>query len=158
LQFIILLSIIVCSTAQLRINPLVLGTNALAAEQIIPLGPRPLGLRAPLLARPIAAPIAAALPAPLLARPFLADDLAVPTPYTYGFQSADEFGTTLTRQESADGGGVVTGSYGYTDAQGLSRLVEYVADAAGFRASVKTNEPGMTSYLNSFLLYNSFSN
>lgn len=35
-----------------------------------------------------------------------------------------------------------SGSYGYTDANGLYRRVDYVADAYGFRASVQTNEPG----------------
>lgn len=34
------------------------------------------------------------------------------------------------------------GSYGYTDNQGLYRQVDYVANAGGFRAVVKTNEPG----------------
>ncbi|GIX67271.1 uncharacterized protein CEXT_791331 [Caerostris extrusa] len=34
------------------------------------------------------------------------------------------------------------GSYGYTDNKGIARQVHYVADKAGFRAQVKTNEPG----------------
>ena len=34
------------------------------------------------------------------------------------------------------------GTYGYTDSYGIYRQVEYVADKHGFRATVKTNEPG----------------
>lgn len=34
------------------------------------------------------------------------------------------------------------GSYGYTDHHGNHREVHYVADHHGFRAQVKTNEPG----------------
>lgn len=45
-------------------------------------------------------------------------------------------------KEQGDGSGSVQGSYGYTDNQGLFRQVDYVADAGGFRASVRTNEPG----------------
>ncbi|GBN72131.1 hypothetical protein AVEN_183769-1, partial [Araneus ventricosus] len=33
-------------------------------------------------------------------------------------------------------------SYGFTDGRGIHRQVNYVADHAGFRAQVKTNEPG----------------
>lgn len=46
------------------------------------------------------------------------------------------------RQEQGDQSGAVRGTYGYTDNQGLYRVVEYVADANGFRANVRTNEPG----------------
>lgn len=36
----------------------------------------------------------------------------------------------------------ITGSYGYTDSYGIYRQVDYVADKNGFRATIKTNEPG----------------
>ncbi|XP_055936849.1 cuticle protein 16.8-like, partial [Argiope bruennichi] len=36
----------------------------------------------------------------------------------------------------------VKGSYGFTDDRGVHRQVNYVADHGGFRAQVKTNEPG----------------
>ncbi len=65
-----------------------------------------------------------------------------PTPYSFGFDVTDEFGTTLTRQETGDGNGAVRGAYSYKDAQGLVRVVNYVADALGYRANVDTNEPG----------------
>lgn len=35
------------------------------------------------------------------------------------------------------------GSYGYTDANGIYRHVDYVADQNGFRANIKSNEPGL---------------
>ena len=35
-----------------------------------------------------------------------------------------------------------TGSYGYVDSYGIYRQVDYVADKDGFRATIKTNEPG----------------
>lgn len=35
-----------------------------------------------------------------------------------------------------------TGSYGYTDAYGVYRKVDYVADENGFRATIRSNEPG----------------
>ncbi|GFV09192.1 cuticle protein 16.8 [Trichonephila clavipes] len=36
----------------------------------------------------------------------------------------------------------VWGSYGFTDIRGIRRQVHYVADHGGFRAEVKTNQPG----------------
>jgi hypothetical protein len=65
-----------------------------------------------------------------------------PTPYSFGFDVTDEFGTTLTRQEAGDGSGAVRGAYSYKDAQGLIRVVNYIADHLGYRANVDTNEPG----------------
>lgn len=47
------------------------------------------------------------------------------------------------RNEQGDQNGNVKGTYGYTDAQGLYRVVEYVADENGFRANIRTNEPGV---------------
>lgn len=49
----------------------------------------------------------------------------------------------MNRQESSDNNGAVRGSYGYTDPYGVFRHVDYVADEYGFRAEVKSNEPGM---------------
>ncbi|XP_076353618.1 uncharacterized protein LOC143248773 [Tachypleus tridentatus] len=63
-------------------------------------------------------------------------------PYSYGYRIKDEYDTIQLRKEETVGSNVVRGSYGYTDAAGLYRKIEYVADAHGFRASIKTNEPG----------------
>ncbi|XP_049518724.1 cuticle protein 10.9 [Dermacentor silvarum] len=65
-----------------------------------------------------------------------------PQPYSFGYDSTDEFGTQLFHKEQGDSSNAKTGSYGYRDANGLFRKVKYVADANGFRATVDTNEPG----------------
>ncbi|KAM7308148.1 putative peroxisomal membrane protein PEX13 [Ixodes scapularis] len=70
-------------------------------------------------------------------------DSAYPSvPFSFGYDTVDEFGTRLFHKEDADASNSRTGSYGYTDPYGLFRRVNYVADAGGFRATVETNEPG----------------
>ncbi|GFT90634.1 uncharacterized protein NPIL_143331 [Nephila pilipes] len=66
-----------------------------------------------------------------------------PIPYNFEFDTRDENGTTLFRRESKDGSGKVEGRYGYKDMFGIERIVEYVADENGYRAKIKTNEPGI---------------
>ncbi|XP_013782771.1 cuticle protein 10.9-like [Limulus polyphemus] len=65
-----------------------------------------------------------------------------PEPYDFSYETKDEDGNTQARQESGDGSGAVSGSYSYTDANGLFRRVNYKADAEGFKSSIETNEPG----------------
>ncbi|KAG1671210.1 Cuticle protein 10.9 [Nymphon striatum] len=65
-----------------------------------------------------------------------------PRPYEFAFNSKDDYNTEIHRQETGDDYGNVKGSYGYTDAYGLYRQVEYTADEYGFKANIKTNEPG----------------
>ncbi|KAG0444831.1 hypothetical protein HPB47_013335 [Ixodes persulcatus] len=72
----------------------------------------------------------------------LVENVHVPQPYSFGYDNIDEFGTRLTRQETGDEFNNKVGSYGYVDAHGIARTVNYVADALGFRATVETNEPG----------------
>ncbi|CAN8021219.1 unnamed protein product, partial [Ixodes persulcatus] len=82
----------------------------------------------------------------------------VPQPYSFGYDNVDEFGTRLTRQETGDEFNNKVGSYGYVDAHGIARTVNYVADALGFRATVETNEPGTkTSVPADAPTYSSFS-
>ncbi|GBM90028.1 hypothetical protein AVEN_209237-1 [Araneus ventricosus] len=64
-----------------------------------------------------------------------------PTPYKFGYEVKDH-GGSQHRHEEGDGHGHVKGSYGYVDEKGIHREVHYVADKGGFRAEVKTNEPG----------------
>ncbi|CAN7996632.1 unnamed protein product [Ixodes hexagonus] len=80
---------------------------------------------------------AAANPAP--ARP------VPPEPYSFGYDSTNENGTRITREESGDANNVKTGSYSYIDPAGVQRTVKYVADAEGFHVTVETNEPGTKS-------------
>ncbi|CAL1279596.1 unnamed protein product [Larinioides sclopetarius] len=61
-------------------------------------------------------------------------------PFKFGYSVKNKHGEQH-REEVGDGKNV-KGSYGFTDARGILRQVNYVADHAGFRAQVKTNEPG----------------
>ncbi|XP_055946664.1 adult-specific rigid cuticular protein 15.7-like [Argiope bruennichi] len=62
--------------------------------------------------------------------------------YAFNYGIGDGLGATNARAEIGDAAGNKQGSYTITDIDGRARRVDYVADAAGFRASVKTNEPG----------------
>lgn len=68
-----------------------------------------------------------------------------PQPYALNIEAKDEYGTVILQQEQGDELGNKRGSYGYVDPYGISRQVEYVADELGFRAVIKTNEPGTES-------------
>ncbi|KFM64724.1 Cuticle protein 10.9, partial [Stegodyphus mimosarum] len=72
------------------------------------------------------------------------DDLAQPTPYQFSYTAPADGGGS-THEESGDGYGRVTGSYTVQDEDGRSRIVQYVADEGGFRASISTNEPGTSN-------------
>ncbi|XP_029824243.2 spidroin-1-like [Ixodes scapularis] len=63
-------------------------------------------------------------------------------PFSFGYDTVDEYGTRLFHQEQSDANNARTGSYGYMDANGIYRRVNYVADANGFRTTIETNEPG----------------
>ena len=62
--------------------------------------------------------------------------------YAFNYGIANGYGATNGRSEVGDAHGNKVGSYSITDIDGRARRVDYVADALGFRASVKTNEPG----------------
>ncbi|CAL1301430.1 unnamed protein product [Larinioides sclopetarius] len=64
-----------------------------------------------------------------------------PQPYAFGYTVNDHH-SEQHRQETGNGHSAVVGSYGFTDARGIARQVNYIADHAGFRAHVNTNEPG----------------
>ncbi|XP_015926472.2 cuticle protein 14-like [Parasteatoda tepidariorum] len=61
--------------------------------------------------------------------------------YAFGYNEGHGSGATFRRETGSPG--VVSGSYGLSDADGRRRVVNYVADAAGFRANINTNEPGV---------------
>ena len=63
-------------------------------------------------------------------------------PYSFGYSINDGYGNEQTREEKSDTNGHKRGSYGYVDAYGIYRKVDYIADEHGFRASISTNEPG----------------
>lgn len=69
-----------------------------------------------------------------------------PQPYSFSYDNTDEFGTRQTREETSDSNNRKTGSYSFTDANGVSRLAKYVADENGFRVTVETNEEGTETH------------
>lgn len=61
----------------------------------------------------------------------------------YAFAYNEDHATGGTFRKEKGGHGVQVGSYGLRDADGRVRVVNYVADALGYRASIQTNEPGV---------------
>ncbi|KAG8201758.1 hypothetical protein JTE90_012817 [Oedothorax gibbosus] len=68
-----------------------------------------------------------------------------PIPYSFSYAADLEDGGSSSHQESGDGSGRVTGSYTVQGEGGVGRVVDYVADENGFRATIRTNEPGTAS-------------
>ncbi|XP_035220711.1 cuticle protein 10.9-like [Stegodyphus dumicola] len=64
-----------------------------------------------------------------------------PKPYAFSYVAEAEDGSS-SRSETADGTGIVRGSYALSDIDGRNRVVEYVAGPDGFTAKIRTNEPG----------------
>ncbi|CAN8012054.1 unnamed protein product, partial [Ixodes pacificus] len=67
--------------------------------------------------------------------------------YRFGYDIANGYGAVNGRHEKGAAYGPVHGSYYLGDVDGRHRRVEYVADKLGFRAVVKTNEPGTKTSL-----------
>ncbi|XP_055936507.1 adult-specific rigid cuticular protein 15.7-like [Argiope bruennichi] len=63
--------------------------------------------------------------------------------YDMGYNENQLTGGASFYREKGYINGTRTGSYGYTTRNGLIRIVTYVADEAGYRAEVLTNEPGV---------------
>lgn len=74
---------------------------------------------------------------------FLPVENVLHKPYNFGYEFADGFGMNQHRREVADSSGNVKGSYGYIDHIGVKRMVDYTADKDGYKAVVRTNEPGI---------------
>ncbi|KAK8772630.1 hypothetical protein V5799_024122 [Amblyomma americanum] len=83
-----------------------------------------------------------------------ADYATPPQPYSFGYDNVDEYGNRLFHSEQSDANNAKTGSYGYRDAYGLYRRVNYIADANGFRATVDTNEPGTAPGASADVVFN----
>ncbi|CAN8031778.1 unnamed protein product, partial [Ixodes persulcatus] len=67
--------------------------------------------------------------------------------YRFGYDIVNGYGAVNGRHEAGAAYGPVHGSYYLGDIDGRHRRVEYVADKLGFRAVVKTNEPGTKTSL-----------
>jgi len=61
--------------------------------------------------------------------------------YSFGYDEAHTTGGSFHKESGSPG--VKVGSYGLHGADGRVRVVNYVADGLGFRADIKTNEPGV---------------
>lgn len=67
-----------------------------------------------------------------------------PQPYAFNYNAQNPHeGSSHFHEEQADGNNVRRGSYGYTDAYGNYRRVDYTADATGFHPVVSSNEQGV---------------
>lgn len=73
--------------------------------------------------------------------------------YQFAYEISDKVGASNFRQENSNGK-VVRGSYGLTDVDGRTRLVNYQADKHGFVAAVDTNEPGTSREDAASAIYN----
>lgn len=72
-------------------------------------------------------------------------DNSAPKSYEFGYKVKDPHGNEHFQKESGVSHGhsnKKVGSYGLQDADGRWRVVNYIADDHGFRASIDTNEPG----------------
>lgn len=70
------------------------------------------------------------------------------SPYSFGYDVEDNYGNKQWRQEKSHDPMEVHGSYGYRDNNGVYREVVYVADKNGFKATIKTNELGVSGAKN----------
>lgn len=96
---------------------------------------------APVVARLVPVATVQAAPATAAAAP---EEPQRPRAYSFSYDTEHEDGSNQRREESSDANGVVRGSYSYRDADGLFRTVEYIADENGYRANIRTNEPGVS--------------
>ncbi|GFS46072.1 adult-specific rigid cuticular protein 15.5 [Nephila pilipes] len=62
--------------------------------------------------------------------------------YGFSYEIVDANGASNSRSEIGDAHGNKQGNYHLIDTDGRARRVDYIADKGGFRAVVKTNEPG----------------
>ncbi|KAH9371589.1 hypothetical protein HPB48_021438 [Haemaphysalis longicornis] len=121
---------------------------------------------APVRAKSASAPFPTYVAAPVYGSGYTAPGVCNPThilfkrtqppkPYSFGYDTVDEFGTQSFHNEQSDANNVKKGSYGYRDAHGIYRRVNYVADHNGFRATIDSNEPETTSGRSANAVFNS---
>lgn len=65
-----------------------------------------------------------------------------PRPFRFSYSNQLDPAGTSYHESEGDGAGKVSGTYGYNDPDGVFRVVQYVADVNGYRANIRTNEPG----------------
>ncbi|XP_053204604.1 adult-specific rigid cuticular protein 15.7-like [Panonychus citri] len=74
--------------------------------------------------------------------------------YKFGYDIVDPKGAKNSRHEQGDAWGNKHGEYSLKDVDGRERQVQYIADKAGFRAHLKTNEPGTGNIDSADAIYN----
>lgn len=74
-------------------------------------------------------------------------------PYEFEYSAAATGGSSARRE--VNDGKRVTGTYTLAGPDGINRVVHYVADKDGFRATIVTNEPGTESQSPSGVILNS---
>ncbi|RWS27487.1 cuticle protein 10.9-like protein [Leptotrombidium deliense] len=89
------------------------------------------------------APVPAPLPEPDAQIAQQVESYGPAKPYAFEY-AADGLDGKSSRKESSDGQ-QVTGQYTLEGPGGINRVVNYIADENGFRASILTNEPGTES-------------
>lgn len=68
-----------------------------------------------------------------------------PEPFNFAYTSETADGSSSSHEATQTIDGVVTGSYTIKEPNGQERRVDYIADANGYRATVRTNELGTES-------------
>ncbi|RWS17569.1 cuticle protein-like protein [Dinothrombium tinctorium] len=71
-----------------------------------------------------------------------------PNPYNFEFKNEDNDGNQQFHSETGDENGAKRGTYGYSSSNGVYRIVDYIADRNGYKATVRTNEPGVGKHEN----------
>ncbi|KAL1471623.1 hypothetical protein MTO96_039842 [Rhipicephalus appendiculatus] len=81
-----------------------------------------------------------------------ADYASPPQPYSFGYDTVDEFGNRQFRSEQSDANNVKTGSYGYRDVNGIYRREGAVPGTYGAR----TAAPGYNNYAGGYGRYGGY--
>ncbi|XP_023229189.1 cuticle protein 10.9-like [Centruroides sculpturatus] len=83
-----------------------------------------------------------------------------PRPYNFQYDTKlggnGQVGGSLSQSESGDAAGRKVGRYEFEVEDGRKRVVEYEADENGFRAVVKSNEPGFSEDNPADVVHNRF--
>ncbi|RWS17654.1 serine/threonine-protein phosphatase 2A regulatory subunit pppA-like protein [Dinothrombium tinctorium] len=77
-----------------------------------------------------------------------AGDYGPPKPYSFDVKNQDPEGNQQFHSETGDEYGNKRGTYGYQASNGVYRIVDYTANQEGYKASVRTNEPGVGKHAN----------
>lgn len=63
--------------------------------------------------------------------------------FVFHYHIIDKHGAKNYRTSKGSSKGKEVGSYGFKDSDGRMRVIDYVADNSGFKANIRSNEPGI---------------